>query len=52
MVLNLSRWFWSLLHRRTVFVAVKRVEHPALAAAQPAQRNDGSERLTAARFVH
>ena len=52
MGLFFPRWLWTLLHRGTVFVAVK----PAFPSPPPAPQhpvaNDGALRLTAARCVH
>jgi hypothetical protein len=45
------RWLWTLLHRGTVFVAVK----PMLPSPPPAPQHaisDSALRLTAARCVH
>jgi hypothetical protein len=52
MIAKFFRRLWILLHRRTIFVAVKQTGRASAAAAQPPQRNDDGERLTAARSVH
>jgi hypothetical protein len=49
---RLPRWLWNLLHRGTIFVAVRQVNPAPPAAAQTPQRSDTALRLTAARFVH
>jgi hypothetical protein len=46
------RWLRTLLHRGTVFVAVKPAITPPPAAPQQPAAADSTLRLTAARFLH
>jgi hypothetical protein len=52
MGLFFPRWLWTLLHRGTVFVAVRPTLPGPPPAPQQAVACDSTLRLTAARCVH